>query len=88
MILTMTTGLERAQVLRFPTASDTRTARPRRRTLRDMFAIRRSRVTAHRLTVVNQAAAPAAPVVRRGPAPRARDVHDHAMLRGVIPPSF
>jgi hypothetical protein len=78
------TRLERAQVLRFPIGADTRPARPRRRSLRDVLAVARARRAARRASHV--AVATERPPRAAAPTRRARDVHDAAIARGIAPP--
>ncbi len=80
-----------AQVLPFPHVTTTPRSITWRRRLRAVVRLPRARAVARTTGARTSARTPgrtsvvAPPVARRG---RARDVHDHAMLHGVIPPGF
>ena len=88
----MTTGLERTQVQPFLGREGIRARVERWLRWHTVLpfaaeAVRRSPRPHHTAAAVGASARRAA-VPRGRPAPRARDVHDAAMLRGTIPPSF
>ena len=72
-----------AQVLPFPHVTTTPRSVTWRRRVRAVVRLPRTRAVARTSRARTSVVAP--PAARRG---RARDVHDHAMLHGVIPPGF